>query len=415
MRNLIAAALILVGFGAGITVDRVAWGGGSGAGASSSFTDSKEFQVLQETWDLVHDQYVEGAQVSDQELIYGASRGMIDSLGDTGHSRFLDPQEAQDFEASLKGEVIGIGVYVDFQTGQPVVITPIDGSPADIAGIKPGDIIFEIDGTNTEGLEPAQVGQMLRGAEGSTVTVRVEREGQDQPLDFNLKRARVKVEPVTWGMLPNGVAHIRLIEFSTGATDGIKEAIKQARAAGATGIVLDLRDNPGGLVFEAIGVASEFLPEGTVIYQEQERDGEVVKKKTVGGEDAIDLPMAVLINENTASAAEIIAGALHDNNRAVLIGERTFGTGTVLSPFQLSDGSVALIGVSLWLTADGDQIWKVGVAPDEEVDLPSGVYPARPAEDQDRTAAELKSTDDSQLQAGYDEVASKLATPVGST
>jgi carboxyl-terminal processing protease len=401
VRRLIAAALLLAAFASGVAVDRAAWDGG-GAGASSSLTDLEEFQTFQQTWDLIHDQYVEGETVDDQALLYGASAGMVEALGDTGHSRFLTPEQADEFNAAVRGEIIGIGVQLDVRDGYPVVAAPIDGSPADQAGIKAGDVIVAVEGESTEGLEYEEIARRLRGEEGTPVNLTIQRPGQQASIEVTVVRARIKLEPVSWRMLPDGVAQIRLSQFWAGATDGLEEALKAAKAAGATAIVLDLRDNPGGLVFEAVGVASQLMPEGSVVFRERARDGGERTVRTIGRGEGQDLPLVVLINGNSASAAEIIAASLHDNGRATLIGETTFGTGTVLSPFELEDGSIALLGTGLWLTPNGEQIWKVGVEPDVEVALPLGVYASRPAEDPEVTPDELAGSPDVQLQEAHD-------------
>lgn len=410
MRSLAATGLLLIGFGAGVAVNSAPWDGGD-AGAASSFTDSPDFQVLQETWDLVHDEYVDGEWVDDTDLIHGAAAGMIESLGDTNHSRFLAPDEVTSYNQSLRGELIGIGVYIDYLGPEPEIVVPMEGTPADRAGIESGDIIVQIDGQPTRGLDSGEVSERLRGEVATEVTVVIEREGAPEPLTITLVREKITVEPVTWGMLPDGIAHIRLSQFSGGATDGLKLAIQEARTAGATGIVLDMRDNPGGLVFEAIGVASEFLPEGSVIFQEENRAGEINVKKTIGGESAVDLPLVVLVNGNSASAAEIVAGAIRDNDRGPLLGETTLGTGTVLSQYDISGGASVLLGTSLWLTAAGDQIWQVGVEPDETIEMPEGVNPALPSADPEVTTAELAATEDTQLQAAYDAVVAVASAP----
>jgi carboxyl-terminal processing protease len=406
MSRIVMAVLLVATFGAGVGVDRIGFGDGSNAGASSSFTELPEFQTLQETWDLIHDNYVDESAVDDQELIYGAAKGMVESLGDTGHSTFLDPEQAKAFEASTKGELIGIGIEVDFSDGSPVVIAPIDGSPADKAGVKARDVIVSVDGVDMKDKSQADVFTALRGDEGTVVVVTFERPSEDRSFTVTLKREKIEVVPVSWTMLPGNVAFIRLSDFSLGATDGVKAAIKSAKDAGAKSMILDLRNNPGGLVFEAIGVASQFLPEGTPIYQFQERTGDARPIRTTGIGLGTDLPLAVLVDGGSASSAEIVASGLQESGRAKLFGETTYGTGTVLTPNELDDGSVLLLGTGLWLTASGKQLWHVGVAPTTTVELPEGASPLRPSELQNVTIEQLRATNDSQLKAAYDELVS---------
>jgi carboxyl-terminal processing protease len=212
-------------------------------------------------------------------------------------------------------------------------------------------------------------------------------------------------------MLPDHVGLIRISQFSTGVTKELKTAIRAAKRAGVQSIILDLRDNPGGLVFEAIGVASQFLPEGQTIYLYEEKDQDPRPVKTVPGGLATDIPMVALINRGSASAAEITAGALSDNDRADLIGQTTFGTGTVLTPFPLDDGSIVLLGTALWLEPDGDQIWKQGVEPDEEVVLGDQAEQIRPSQGDTISSSALQGSTDSQLQAAFESITGQDISP----
>jgi carboxyl-terminal processing protease len=392
-------------FGAGIGAERYGFSDQPDAGASSSFTELPAFETLQKTWDLIHSDYVAVDDVDDEALIYGAASGMVDALGDTGHSTFLDPEAAQAWRQSSRGELVGIGIQVDYSDGRPVVLVPLDGSPADEAGIKSEDVILAIDGVSTDGMDQTQIVQHLRGDEGTTVELTLERPAEQREFTVKLERRKITFEPVTWTMLPGNVAFIRILQFIVGTTDGVEQAVTEAKAQGATAIVLDLRDNPGGLVFEAIGVASQFLPEGQVIYQIQEREGEPRPINSVGIGVATDLPMVVLIDGGSASAAEIVASALQENGRAETVGETTYGTGTVLTPMELEDGSMVVLGTALWLTAHGEQMWHVGVAPSIPVELADGVEQLRPDTIGTLTAAEIEQGSDAQLARAYAEVA----------
>ena len=402
----LAALALSLAFGAGAGFDRFTRDEVTSAGAASSFTDLAEFEILEATWDLIHDEYVEGATVADEDLIYGAAAGMVEALGDTGHSRFLDPAAANDFAEATQGEFVGIGVELDVRDGRPVVIAPIDGSPADEAGVLPGDTILEIDGQSTEGMSFELLRDLIRGDAGTGLDLRLRHVGAAASYEIQLERRVIVLRPVSWRMLPAGVAHLRLSEFSVGATSEVAAALDAARAAGATALVLDLRNNPGGLVSEAIGVASQFMPEGSTVFQQQERDEDPKRIYTVGRNGrGLDLPMVVLANEGSASAAEIVAGSLRDNGRARLLGTKTYGTGTVLLPFEQEDGSVVLLGTALWLTANGEQIWREGVEPDEMVELPLDAVPSRPSDDDRVTADELRASGDLQLRAAHEALA----------
>jgi len=410
VRRLLYAVAFVVVFVLGAGTGR--WLGDGTAGATSSLQDAPAFGVLAETWNLIQNEWAVPEEVDEQELLYGAAAGMIDALGDDGHSRFLDPEDARLFEEATRGEFTGVGVEIDFRDARPTVIAPIDGSPADEAGIRPRDAIVEIDGVETDRLSQEEIGDRIRGDAGTEVTLTLLRPGVDSPYSVTLTRRTITLDPVSWRMLPGNVAQVRLAEFSVGATQDLRDALDAARAAGAAGIVLDLRNNPGGLVSEAIGVASQFLPEGTTIFQQQERDQDPYPVNTVGTDGRwLAGPLAVLTNENSASAAEIVAGALRDNGRARLIGETTFGTGTVLLPFEQPDGSTVLLGTALWLTADGEQIWKEGVEPDQEVGLPLTAFPSRPNDDQEVTPAEFAQLEDAQLREAVAFAAGELPPP----
>lgn len=381
-----------------------------GVTASTMLSQIPEFQVVEETYDAIRENYVLSDQISDEDLMYGASSGMVDALGDEGHSSFLNPQEAQEFERSSRGELIGIGIQIDLTGPQPVVIAPIDGSPAFEAGIEPGDVIIAVDGVQTADVDPQEVGELIRGEEGTDVTLTLRHQDELEPYEVTITRAQIEIDPVSYIMLPNGVLWLRLSQFSTGATEGVVEALRYGKEQGMTGVVLDLRNNPGGLVFEAIGVGSQFLPGGSVLYQEQAADGTVNEVTTVGNEGEWQSgELVVLINDGSASASEIVSSGIRDNERGELYGQTTFGTGTVLRPFELSGGSVALLGTKLWLTADGDDIWKQGVDPNHEVTLEPGVSPAYPFvfEKEALTERDLAGLEDSQLLAAYEGLTSE--------
>ncbi|MEA2598847.1 MAG: carboxyl-terminal processing protease [Thermomicrobiales bacterium] len=404
IRRATLAMVLVVVFCGGVVADRLVFQGGSGAGASSSLQDLPEFQTLLQTWDTIHQNYVDTDAIEDKALIYGASRGMVDALGDTGHSSFLDPEEAQLFAQATQGEFVGIGIQLDYGTGRPVIVSAIDDSPAAEAGFRSRDVIEAINGESTDGMSQSRAAELLRGEAGTQVELSIERPSDGTSFTTTVTRRKIKIKPVSWTMLPDDVGLIRLSEFSPGAADGVKSALKAIKAEGARSIILDLRDNPGGLVDEAKAVASQFMKDGTPIYQYQERDQEPQPVRTVGDGLGTDLPMVVLINEGSASAAEIVASGLQDNGRAKLFGAKTFGTGTVLTAFPLDDGSVVVLGIGLWLTPDGDEIWHKGVQPDVQVDLAPDADPLRPVADDPIDATDLKDSRDVQLKEAYEEI-----------
>jgi carboxyl-terminal processing protease len=409
-RTLMMSILLIVAMGVGAGLDRVLIETGI-VGAATQLTNSEDFTILEETYDAIRNNYVLEEDISDQELIYGAARGMVEALGDEGHSRFLDPQEAQQFEDSGRGELVGIGIQIDSTGDLPVVIAPIPDSPAYKAGIRPGDTILAVDGVQLDGLDPEKTGDLVRGDEGTQVTLELRHRGETDSYTVTITREKIKVNPVTWAMLPGNVMWLQLSEFSAGATEELKNAIRQAKDLGATGIILDLRNNPGGYVHEAKGIASQFLPDGTMLMKTVDADGKETIEKTVGNNGVwLDGPLVVLVNHYSASSSELVASSIKAAGRAPLIGEKTIGTGTVLLPYELSDGSMAVLGIELWLTASGEPIYKEGIEPNIPIDLPEGISLSLPIEfvsgTDDRVIPddEFQGIGDTQLHTAYDEV-----------
>jgi carboxyl-terminal processing protease len=298
---------------------------------------------------------------------------MVEALGDDGHTQYLTEEEYKVEQEVLQGRVAGIGVVVDERSGAPVVISVVDGSPADREGLQAGDVIATVDGVETARLPEGELGDLVRGKPGSLVKLGIERPGEAAMLYVGIFRADVEIDPVSWAMAPGSdVAVIRIVQFSVGSGYQVLEAVEQARDEGASGYVLDLRGNPGGLVNETLNAASAFLDEG-VAFLERSRDADPVEVR-VDPDRAIDTdrPVVALVDYGTASSAEILAAALHDNGRATIVGEQTFGTGTILNTLRLSDGSALRLGVREWLTPAGEGVFRVGLTPDEEVLMPLG-------------------------------------------
>lgn len=376
--------------------------GGDEAVAESTLTGNATFTTLEETWEIIHDQWPEPAEIDDQALIYGAAKGMVDAVGDEGHSAFLDPAMAKEYALSREGQFVGIGVEVDARCGVPVISRTMPGSPAEEAGLQPGDIIAAIDDVSTRTMNVDGLRELILGKEGDTLTLTIERADETDPLSIEVKRRTIEVDPVVWRWLPDKTVHMRIGGFEPGVAKEVRAALESARQQGAQRLILDLRGNPGGLVPEVLGVASQFMDEGATVFLEKERDGEPRPLTTVGRDGQwLDLALVVLIDEGSASGAEVLAAALRDNGRAELVGETTFGTGTVLSTFPQEDGSSLVLGTAFWLTPRGEHIWNEGVDPDRVVPLERDAFPSRPEDDADVTASELEGSTDAQLQAAF--------------
>lgn len=357
----------------------------------------KEFAVFWEAWELARDRYVESEAADTDEMTAGAVNGMLDTLGDSGHTRFMTAEEATAWDAQLRGSFEGIGAYIDVRDGQTIIVAPIEGSPAERAGLRAGDIILAVDGQSTSGWSVADLQAEVKGPEGTEVTLTVQHPDADEPVEVRITRAEVVVPSVSWRMLPDKIALVRLASFDDDAGRELKAALRDANEQGARAIVLDLRNNPGGLLDQAVEVASQFLPAGTTVLLEEDREGRRETTAARNGGVALELPLVVLINEGSASSAEIVSGALQAAGRAPLVGETTFGTGTVLTPYRLSDGSRLLLGTQQWLTPDGRQIRGQGIEPDEQVALPVEVAPLTPAEAAELGSSELREGEDLQL------------------
>jgi carboxyl-terminal processing protease len=299
---------------------------------------------------------------------------------------------------SLQGNLTGIGVIVDQRSGVPVVVSVIDGSPAQGAGLKPGDMILAVDGQPVDRLTVEQVVNAIRGPAGTKVTLTIRHAGATATSDIDIVRQQIKIPIASWSMVPGTrIADVRVVQFSTGADDAARTAIKAARDAGATKIVMDMRGNPGGFVNEAVSLASEFVGSGTV-YEEKDRSGTIKPVPVKPGGIATDVPVAVLVDAGTASSSEIFAGAVQGNGRGKVVGVQTFGTGTVLGTYTLPDGSAIRLGIIEWLTPKGETIFNKGITPDEQVKLPDGGSILEPSQLKDMTVDQFAASTDAQLQ-----------------
>ncbi len=383
------------------------------AAAATAPDDAVELDqaLIAEVIDVLQEHFVDGGPVSSENLTLGAIRGMVDALGDDGHTEYLTETEYKVEQDILEGRIVGIGVVLDQRASAPLVVSVIDGSPAERAGLRAGDIIASVDGMDTARVPLGGLAELVRGVPGTSVLLGIERPGSEERQVFRVRRDEVEVDPVSWAMAPAvDVAVIRVVQFSVGAGYQVREALEDAGAAGAIAIVLDLRGNPGGLVDEALNAASAFLDEG-VVFLERERDEAPAPVSVDPGRvvDA-DVPLVVLVDYGTASSGEILAAALRDNERATIIGEQTFGTGTILNTLRLSDGSALRLGVREWLTPAGERVFRMGVTPDEVIALPTGAIRLGPDDLVGLTGAGFEADDDVQLREAVHR-AEALATP----
>lgn len=393
---IVVIVALVIGLANGVILDRALV---ARAAAPDPAVSGPDLNLIQQAWTTLNNDYVDRPALQSQQLTYGAISGMVDSLGDTGHSRFLTPEMVRQQNDFTQGQFEGIGAEVESKDGNLTIVAPIDGSPAQKAGLKPGDIIQKVDGKDISGLPIGQAVGLVLGKAGTKVTLTIVDPKTGASRDVTLVRASIALHSVTWQQLPGTtIAHLRIAAFTSGMTDDLKKALADIKQQNLTGVVLDLRSDPGGLLNEAVTGASQFLSSGNVL-EEKDAQGNITNDPVKSGGLATSIPMVVLIDQGTASAAEIVAAALQDAGRAQIIGETTFGTGTVLQQFSLSDGSALLIATKEWLTPKGRVIWRQGVAPDKTVDLPTGAQPLIPETERTLTAAQLQSTQDTQLLA----------------
>ncbi len=355
------------------------------------------FRIMAEAWNTIQRVYVERTSLKPQRLMYGAVSGMVGSLGDTGHSRFLTPEMVAQERNFTKGELEGIGTEVQMKDRQLVIVAPIDGSPAQRAGLQPGDIVLRVDGQEITGLPVDQAVALILGPPGTKVTLMILSPKTQNTREVTLTRAKIILRNVVWRQLPETrLAHLRISTFSENVTRELRKALEQIHQEKMNGIILDLRNNPGGLFTESIRTASQFVGEGNVVL-EKDSQGAITPIAAKPGGLALTIPLVCLINNGTGSASEIVAGALKDAHRAQLVGEKSFGTGTVLERFFLSDGSALLLATKEWLTPAGQVIWHKGISPDIAVALPPNTSPLFPDTERGLTAEKLRASGDAPL------------------
>ncbi len=335
----------------------------------------KNLAAIEQAWSGIVRDYVEPGKVDKQSLSNTAIAAMVDSLNDP-YSTYLDPQALKLESADSAGQYSGIGADVTISNSQVTIKSVFPGSPAEVAGIQPGDVILAVDSQPVDGLSLEQVILLVRGPKGSTVNITVLHPGSTQPIDIKVTRGDIQVASVKYS-LEGDIAYIQLLQFGSNTDSEMETALEQANAA-AKGIVLDLRDNPGGDLDTLIRIASRFISNG-VILTVRYNDGTTETDRVVRQSTATSLPVVVLVNGDSASAAEVLTGALKDHERALVAGQTTYGKGSVDYLEPLPDGSAIYITVARWLTPNGDLIEGKGITPEvvlepaEEWVSPQGV------------------------------------------
>jgi len=326
-----------------------------------------DFKLFWEAWDALKQSYVDRSKLTDKQLFYGALKGMVAAVGDP-YTVFMDPQITKEFEDDLSGTFDGIGAEIGMKDDVLTIVAPLPGMPAEKAGLKAGDKIYAINGTSTTGLSVDEAVRRIRGQKGTQVTLSIFREGFKAIKDFTVTRDSIVVKSVNTRMRDDGIYVVEVSNFNNDTLDLFNAAVREIVTKNPKGIILDLRNDPGGFLDTAIEMASEWIEEG-VIVSEKYSDTRIDEHLSRGQARLKDFPTVVLVNQGSASASEIVAGALQDYERAKIVGKQTFGKGSVQTMQNLEDGSSIKITVAKWLTPKGRSISDEGIKPDIEVDL----------------------------------------------
>jgi carboxyl-terminal processing protease len=326
------------------------------------------FEPFWESWEIVHEYYID-QPVDDTNLMRGAIRGMLESLGDQ-HTSYMDPDQYLQANIPIDGEYEGIGAWVDTSTEYLTIISPMPGSPAEEAGLLPGDQVIRIDGEDMTGIDGSLVIRKVLGPAGSTVILTIKREEVAEPFDVTIQRAKITVPSVDSRMLDDQVGYVQIMTFGADTRNELRDHLKEVLAEDPVGLIIDIRNNGGGYLQTAVDVGSEFISEGVILYEDYGPDEGIDEYKARRGGLATDIPLVVLVNEGSASASEIVAGAIQDLNRGPLVGTTTFGKGSVQNWIELDNQQGAVrVTIARWLTPNERQINEIGLTPDYEVEL----------------------------------------------
>lgn len=356
---------LLVFLTAGITTFALAFGDEKVV-PTPSVNEREEFDKLYSVFDTLKQDYFK--DVKDSKLINGAINGMIESLDDP-YSDYMNEEEAGKFHQSISSSFEGIGAEIQEQEGHIVIVSPLKGSPAEKAGLKPNDKVITVDGKSLQGMSSTEAVTLIRGKKGTKVELAIMRPGMEEPMNVSIIRDTIPLQTVYGKMLEGGIAQVQIATFSQNTTSDLEKVLGEMKEQGMKGLILDLRQNPGGLLDQAIKISSMFVPKGEIIFKVEDRAGKVQEYKSEGqGNSAI--PLVVVIDKGSASASEIFAAAVSESAGIPLVGETSFGKGTVQRAQDFADGSNIKFTTEKWLTPKGKWIHEKGVKPDYEVALP---------------------------------------------
>lgn len=336
--------------------------------ANGNVVPASDFAIFWDAWRTIQASYLRAGEVKNGDMIYGAAEGLVESLKDP-YSIFMNPSDSKRFSEDINGNFGGVGAEIGMKNDQIVIIAPLKDSPAEKSGLLSGDKILEINASSTVNISVNEAVKKIRGPKGTTVTFTIGRSGHEKPLTIKVVRDTIVIPIVEWKMKEGNIAHIQLFTFSEDSAMRMEKALRETQAAGAKGIVLDMRNNPGGYLDAAVAIAGYFTDSGTTVVYEEFRNGKRDTFLSRGTPIIKGIPIAVLLNSGSASASEILAGALKDNLGFPIIGEKSFGKGTVQELTQLRDGSEIKLTIAHWILPKGTQIDKNGIVPDIAVKM----------------------------------------------
>lgn len=360
---------ILYGYDNRPGVDKIA--GISGQTPPPKF-DSVDFELFWDVWSRLEEKYVDNTKLDREKLVYGAIQGMVHAVGDS-HTEFLPPVEAKQFQEDIKGSFDGIGAEIGIRKKILTIIAPLKGNPAEKAGLKAGDKIFKIDDTVTTDLTLDEAVRLIRGPKGTSVKLLIVRDGFEKPKEYIIKRDVIHVQIVETEKKSDGIFVISLHQFTENAGLEFRKAVREFYASGSKKLIVDLRNNPGGFLNVSVDIASWFVPAGDVVARERYGDGNEDTYRSNGYGLLEHVPTVVLINEGSASASEILAGALRDLRHVPLIGIKSYGKGSIQEVEELPKSSTLKVTIAKWLTPNGVEIDGKGLDPDIEVKIPDTI------------------------------------------
>jgi len=364
-RNLIIGLVLTILLSSGLTVLALGFGEDPLAGSGASASNDADFAKLKDAYQTLREDYFQ--EVNSDSLLNGAINGMIKSLDDP-YSTYMDPTEAASFHENISSSFEGIGAEIKEEDGRIVVDVPIKGAPAEKAGVKPKDIILKVNDTSLEGMKVTEAVKHIRGEKGSKAELLIQRPGTEGTLTIPVIRDTIPLETVTYEMMPDNMGKIVISQFSENTDKEFKTALEDLKTQGMKGLVIDLRQNPGGLLDVAVEIGNTLIPKGKLILQVEHRDGSKKQYSSTGGKP--DFPVVVLGDGGSASAAEILIGALKESAKTPVVGDKSFGKGTVQTTHSYKDGSNIKYTTAKWLTPDGNWVHKKGIEPDYKVSMP---------------------------------------------